>query len=510
MRQLLQNALNNIPKHPSMPIRVGLLIFSVVVLLILSWLLTGTLIPDADMQVLIFQGSALLIVFGSLILEDKFTKPADAVVNSVAVIISLVPVYSENQGTSWFLVFAYSVIVCSVGIVNLTLITNKAVGEIRGRITKLTYHLSTVFGKSEIIFSIVFLYAVFSFYGLQSTHTAILLIFWGIYICLMPLKIPHFIQSLIEVIFSKNATSNEEGTIVRVDFPDLIKVRLLENSKWDSNLVAVLGDGIKRKVLPLYKQLQDETVIGTGLLLDKLDSVNFQTVKGGVYRLTTEQKVENNLIGIITTGTRIAKLYFETWKPEIFREGMLVYCEINNQRVYYQVSDATTNEEEFEKHRHGFQVIEAHQLGTYHQDGGFKKFSWLPEMNTPVYLADKNIQSSKLKLANSQMSLGIIPETDIEIICDIDEMISHHTAILGVTGSGKTELALKIVKQAMENGVKVFCVDITGQYIHKLTGLNPQELSIDKDTADKLAIELFNVETGAYGAGNEKKALQRI
>jgi len=499
------NALNDMPKHPSMSTRVIFLIVTVLVLLFLSLGITGVIIPDNAMQALIFQGSALLIVFGSLILEDKFTKPADAVINSFAVIISLTPVYSPQQPL-WFLIFIYAVFVMILGIINLWLITDKPVGDMRARITKITYQLSTFFGKSELIFSAVFLYAVFSFYGLQSQETAILLIFWGIYICLLPLKIPHFLEAL----FTQSIISNQEGAIVRVDFPDLIKVRLNENSKWNSDLIAVLGDGIKRKVLPLYKQLQDATVIGTGLLLEQVESVNFKTIKGAVYRLNTEQKADDNLIGIVTIDSRIAKLHFETWKPQIFREGMLVYCEINTQKVYYQVSDAITNEEAFEKHRHGFQVIEAYQLGTYHQNGGFKKFSWLPEMNTPVYIAGRNIQGEKLKLTNSQMSLGIIPETDIEIVCNIDDIISHHTAILGVTGAGKTELALKIIKQATENGVKVFCVDITGQYIHKLTSLIPRELSIEKTTSDSLAEKLFNVESGEYAGQKEKRPLKEF
>jgi len=491
--QTLLNALNNMPKHPSMLTRVFLMAVSVLILLGLSYIITGTLIPDNNMQGLIFQGSALLIVFGSLILEDKFTKPADAVINSVAVIISLIPVHTSSQDSLWNIIFFYSLFVGLCGIVNLTLITNKVVSDTRSRITKMTYQLSVVFGKAEIIFSMVFLYAVFSFYGLQSEQTALLIIFWGFYICLMPLKLPHFFQALFEAIFSKDRISNEEGEIVRVDFPDLIKVRLYENSKWNSDLVAVLGDGIKRKVLPLYTQIQDSTVIGTGLLLDKLDSINFNTIKGGVYRLNTDVLDTRDFpIGIITIDSQIAKLYFETWKPQIFNEGMLVYCEVNNKRVYYQVSDAITNEESFEKHRHGFQIVEAHQLGTHHNDGGFKKFSWLPEMNTPVYLAGKNIQGAPLKLATSQMSLGVIPETDIEVICDIDDMISHHTAILGVTGSGKTELTLKIIERAIGNGIKVFCIDITGQYITRLSHLATQQMYLEIDDVKSISNNLDN------------------
>lgn len=188
----------------------------------------------------------------------------------------------------------------------------------------------------------------------------------------------------------------------------------------------------------------------------------------------------------------------------------MVFCHIGNNKVYYQVSDALTTQEAFEKNRHGFQVVEAHQLGTFHSRKGFKKFAWLPEANTPIFLAEQSIQGVELKLSNSEMSLGTIPGSDIQIVCNIDEMISHHTAILGVTGSGKTELAFRIIRQAIENDVKVFCVDMTGQYINQLKGFDPKELSVNEKLADELGQKLHEVETGPYRAGEEKKTLKKF
>jgi len=131
-------------------------------------------------------------------------------------------------------------------------------------------------------------------------------------------------------------------------------------------------------------------------------------------------------------------------------------------------------------------------------------------MNTPIFLSGEAVQGARLELPTSDLSIGRIPGSDVEIICDIDEMISHHTAILGVTGSGKTELAFKIIQRAIDNGVKIFCVDITGQYIEKLSRFSPTELSIDENLADELGKKLHEVETGKYGAGDEKKALKEF
>jgi hypothetical protein len=87
------------------------------------------------------------------------------------------------------------------------------------------------------------------------------------------------------------------------------------------------------------------------------------------------------------------------------------------------------------------------------------------------------------------------------------ELVEFHTAILGVTGTGKTELALDIVREAEQRGVKVFCVDFTGEYRERLADLNPIFPGPSERETQDLATKLFDAETGAYGAGKEKKIL---
>lgn len=315
----------------------------------------------------------------------------------------------------------------------------------------------------------------------------------------------------------KPRISLEQGVIIRVDYPDLIKVRLHQQSNWSGNLIASLGDEKKRRVIPIYIQVQDSEVIGTGILAEDVNYSSRQAIKTGVvYEAEIPNDEDNSnhhqppgdLIGLVTSGTHISKIYFETWKPEKLKQGIMVYCSIQDQKVYYQIIDATTTEESFERHRHGFQIVEAHQLGTFHQGEGFKKFTWLPQMNTPVFISTETQQYNTPELHCSDMSIGTIPGSKYEIICDINEMIQHHTAILGVTGSGKTELAFRIIQKAIDNEVKVFCVDITGQYIERLSRFSPTELSINEELADKLGKKLHEVETGKYGASDEKKELK--
>ena len=66
------------------------------------------------------------------------------------------------------------------------------------------------------------------------------------------------------------------------------------------------------------------------------------------------------------------------------------------------------------------------------------------------------------------------------------------------------------MRHALVGGVKVLCIDLTSQYKGRLQDLNPRDLSIDHDLASKLSERLSDVETGEYGAGKEKKALNEF
>jgi len=56
----------------------------------------------------------------------------------------------------------------------------------------------------------------------------------------------------------------------------------------------------------------------------------------------------------------------------------------------------------------------------------------------------------------------------------------------------------------------VICIDLTAKYESRLDDLNPKNLSLSIENIQELNQKLFDVETGEYGAPNEKKALQEF
>jgi hypothetical protein len=310
-----------------------------------------------------------------------------------------------------------------------------------------------------------------------------------------------------------------------MESPDIVRVELRPGANWDSNssIVACTGDGQGRVVLPLFTQAQNECVVGTGLCLGCPDDSVSGVKRGGVY--VVDDRTSNSAemvrdyfgleatalpIGLVCEGSRIGKINFVTWAPESCQEGGLVFCQVNGQRVFYQIVEGNTRQEILAQHRHGFQVAEATQLGVLDETKGFVKFPWLPGVNTPVFLASEQPSPDVPQPKPDEFILGYVPGSTVPVVANVVEMRSHHTAILGVTGTGKTELAFDLIRLAVSKGTKVFCVDLTGFYGVRLAALTPMELGLKSTLADELGKHLFEAETGQYGAGKEKQALKKF
>jgi len=190
-------------------------------------------------------------------------------------------------------------------------------------------------------------------------------------------------------------------------------------------------------------------------------------------------------------------------------QGMVVFSLVRGKKVYYQVLDASTKEETFQQNPHGTQVASATQLGCHDPELGFQKFPWLPEMNQALFLASRE-GGHEPKLKPNEFVIGTVPFTTFGVPVLLDDLIEYHTAVLGITGTGKTELTLDIVVNAIERGTKVFCVDFTGEYKGRLSDYKPESIGLTVDQGSELEQLLFAVETGEFGAKKEKASLQKF
>lgn len=493
-----------IPDHPSKETRLLFLVASLGIGAIVAHVVAGSVFPSEPEKSLVFQVFFFMFVFGMFFLEDKFTKPVDAIVNASATLVSVAPVYAASNDSGWIPIMFYASAVFLVGTVNILVSNEDRLSDRRTAISKVTFECSKLFGKSNIIFSVAFIYAVIVSFGTAGLETWVLILFWGVYLALFPLKVPHLLEAIWKVLSRREESLQKIGRIARVDNPNIVRVSLREAGDWSGSVVATIGDGKSQKILPLYTHLEDTGLIGTGLAIGTYDVGDERTFSGTVYRRANATK-DTMPVGIIHESSSIGSICFETWASHRLSEGDLVYCKLYGETVFYQVSDAHTWEESFQKHKHGLQLVSAQQLGTIDSKSGFKKYHWLPEMNQPVYVATEDTDIEQSKPEENEMVLGTIPGSNVNIVCNLEDMLTHHTAILGVTGTGKTELAYRLIKSCVALDCFVICIDITGDYGRRLSELKPMELSIRNEKEVQLSELQFALETRQSGAAKNLK-----
>lgn len=500
-------------------VRVAIMVLATIAIMSIAYVFTGSVLPVDPREALIFQNALLLIVLGSAILEHHFTKPADSLINSLMGLITLLTVYGIAPTIPWFVAASYCVFVFILSASCVATSAHKNQVGWKARVAQFTYRPSVVFGRSRTLFSVVFVSGLWFFYSVQEPVTIALVLFWGIFLAIWPLKIPELISSWS---FNTGTSQVSAGEIVRIDNPNIARVKLDGEAEWTNSgpKVCLLPDGKPRWIRPLYSQFQEGQLLGTGLVTD-IVAEGVIGLKGTVFdppaeimrpddRLLNEALGggENaKFVGFVVERSTIPVVRFETVDSKSCYDGMLVWVNVKGERVYYQITSGETSEESFASDKHGYQIAIAAQLGTLASESGFRKYDWLPAMNTPVFSAPEDQPVDVRAVRDNDFSLGTVPKSKIVVGGDFVGGYNHHTAILGVTGSGKTELAFDLIRHSVANGVKVVCIDLTAQYEGRLNDLAPVDLSITEENASGLSQKLFEVETGKYGAGDEKKAL---
>lgn len=513
-------------------VRIGILTVFSVGIFLLAYYITGSFIPKDPGEQVVFLNGLLLVVLSSELVEHQFTKPADAAVNAFLSIVLLMGFYQNSFTVVTYSLIGYSAITLLLSFTCIAVSHSEHIRGLRKRVADWTYRPSTLLGRATHIYSVIFFYSMLRLYGVESSETGLLTAFWGLFIFFESMDLPKLLTQILD---SSYYIEDVAGKVVQTEAPDLVRVSLHPNEEWSRESLKLYHrvDGKQIWILPLYSQVQEEKRIGTGLLIGENDDEEYSAkhISGSVTSVDIEDSERESLIreklggdedsqlsGFIIENSSISEIKFEIWNPHICEEGMLVWCEVGGKQVFYQITSGINTEEHLEDGRYGYQIGTAVQLGWINddvgeessltKDGVFNRYGWLPQMNTPVFAVGQTFGEDFDLIDEPSFKYGNIPRTSLDVSGDIVGNLDHHTAILGVTGSGKTELTLDIIRHVQDNGVKVFCIDLTGQYISKLGSTNISDISISGDPAQELTERLFDVETGEYSASEEKQALR--
>ena len=507
-------------------VRIFFLLLATALAVILHRVLTGSWLPSSSSNTtFVFQSLILMIVLGSTLIEAKFTKPVDALVNSFMVLITLVSVIEPTRFIAWRANLLYAMIVFLLSIISIVLGSeDESQSTTRNKVARFSYSLSTFFGRSNLIFSVTFLLSIFSFYSSQQRDFLILLCFWAFLVTAQPIGL----LSLIQRIFSslKKETFLEGGKIFSVTLPGFLRYEPYKDVRIKiGDFVILRQSEIKLYVVTDSYSLSEKPVT-QAVVVESIPETKWNgnsLEKDKIYHVGTVDNLakvwtENNIIeklsrfiGVVIENSTIGEIVFKITSNINIEEGNILEAEVNGQQVLFQVVNAKTDTESLLVDlKTGIVKGIAQQVGMWNPGKvRFDKYGWVPPVHTPLFLIDKTYQV-KYEISDNELILGYIPNTNFPIIANVNALISHHTAILGITGSGKTEVAFTLIQKMIDLKAKVFCVDFTGDYIDEFESFKPQRLAIPSDKAKALNEKLFAVETGQYGAGKEVAELEKF
>lgn len=504
----------------------------VIVLTVASGLITGTWIPTGGLES-VWYFAAIALVFFTELSAPFFVPPRDSLVNSVTSALLLATldlqaaeILRSQLNTFRWIAFGLAVFTAIASITAIALYrSGKVDNSLRSALSRIAYWTSTRLGRGQIVFTPVVLISIAGGYQGEPIQQILLLLVWSVVVFMEPVDL--IIAGIKEIrqLRSHSARPSGVGEIQRVDDPGILRVRLENPNSWtrDTIHIACLSDSRQLEVVPLFTQLHEDEIIGTGICHRQPPTSVGSARPGIVYRVDDARdandvllemcgaETQAELIGFVVENSEISIIRFEVSSEVDIEEGSLVFVNQADNLVHFQIVGAKTDEEVFSTNPRGNHIAQASQLGVLSADGGFESYPWLPSMNAPVFL----IRGQDLAVADEeadkdQFRLGTVPNSNMPVFANLADMIEYHTAILGITGMGKTELAFDIIRQAHNNGVKIFCVDFTGEYEPRLADLQPQVLGLESARAAELQDRLFDVEEGEYAAGNEKQALREF
>jgi uncharacterized protein len=490
-----------------------------------SW---GFMTDSTSKYNLLFVSGALLLVFGSYIAEPFFTKPVDVIANSIAIILALLSVNNRNDFIGYkFLFFsACLLLLFSVLVILLSKFERIEIPQ------KIFFEILTKAGQSRIVFSFMYLLTIVSYFKQQPIEFTFFLTFWIIVVTQLVIEsITVWLAKLYNFIFHHKKYSEILGQAIGCENPFLYKIEVdyfkhkvkdvkkgelvylsLDNGEGAVGLIINEKQLLNKKWITVYLLEQNrnplkinfktnEFITNSNTVFSKDNAVyvfSLSELASEQQKLITENylyKNKNNFVGYVCEGSNINKMKFHSLinssdpKYQLLKEGSIIKTKIYDEETLFQIIDGNTDEEQLEKHDvYGYLIGIAKKLGRYNQEAQeLEVIKWLPSIYSPVFFDETRTDKS------SKLCIGKLPETNLEIIIkDIDSLVTHNTAILGILGIGKSCLTFELIQKVVnDTTTKVVCIDITNEYKKELKQYVNNEL-LQEELKQSVLDELKN------------------
>ncbi|MDD2636941.1 MAG: hypothetical protein PHW82_15720, partial [Bacteroidales bacterium] len=225
-----------------------------------------------------------------LVTAPFFVPPKDGFSIAISVILLMIPIdlsSVENFKIGLNLLVFFTVLI-SVVVVVLTIIAMFRKDEELDLLSQISFRISSILGKGEILFTPVIIVSTVGFYQDRLDWMLAIICFWILMVFIKPVELFFRIWIYVKN-FNKEEDENKSiGSVIRIDTPNLVYVNLINKElDWNSESVYItrMANGKLVYIIPLSLQVQDDKVVVNGLFYNSVKEekdLSFIGI-GGVY-----------------------------------------------------------------------------------------------------------------------------------------------------------------------------------------------------------------------------------
>ena len=300
---------------------------------------------------------------------------------------------------------------------------------------------------------------------------------------------PAFATALNKLFERTRSSETEEGGIIqRLIDPNVAEVSL--PTEFEENVVGrqvEIRSSSQKKIgtgIFLEERIISGSRIGKIAIVETYEGwkeiAETSNGKSTIKLVPADSNAQTNIpISVVDKGTTIDQLVFYVHPSIKLEEGEITFVENEDgQKVFYQVVAAIIIEE-LSNDGNAIQSVKvnASQLGLWDDASkSFSPYTWVPASGRLV-TRGKALEVDVAGLPDEFLIVGKVPNSNFPVHTCLEDIVTHNTAVIGVTGCGKSYLAFHLIEALLAKGIKVMILDLTREHILYLRDHNPRQLS---------------------------------
>ena len=467
-----------------------------------------------------YTGLASLLL-GNHLVTPYFSKPVDSISYAVASGAALwgaeeLKNWGRTETALFLLVMGYCVFVVLASF--LAIFFRDDEEKFTAKLAHTSAILAATFGNHRAVFGLTILVAIYLFHRDSVSQTYLIFLVCLIGVVARPDEVLSGLLGNFRKIWRGTFVLPSLGAVAAIQNPNIYLVRQTEDKTIDFGALvaikisgrrafpAIALDSVGRDEANLLRCIDANTFGRTSTTSIELDNQRIQEEAAVLIppesalasSLTSQSHIcKNRLVGLVAPDSSNERLYFEVATTQELEQGLLVQVNVQGSPVIYQILDGLTKEEiVYQKNTFGIVRAQAKKIGIWKSDlAKFIPSKWLPFLNEPVLLAEQSNQ------AGEKHAIGHFPGGSYPVhLANVNHLVTHNTAILGILGVGKSMLAIELVERMLACNIKVICLDLTDQYARELVDY------YNRNSEEKRLVELYSV--GAKGKTNVQQNVE--